>query len=107
MGQKNFLGDSAYVGKGVKRVMRKFKLKERVIKRNVKGWKISKWQETRNRRNSKTRVRVEHIFGFCEQSLSGMFSRAVGFARNAAFNTHTCLVYNMCRYEQILRLGMN
>ena len=32
---------------------------------------------------------------------------AVGFARNAAFNTHTCMVYNMCRYEQILRLGMN
>ena len=31
----------------------------------------------------------------------------VGFARNAAFNTHTCMVYNMCRYEQILRLGMN
>ncbi len=104
---QDFLGDSAYIGKGVKRVMRKFKLKDRVIKRNVKGKKISKWQDTINRKNSKTRVRVEHIFGFCEQSLSGMFSRAVGFARNAAFNTHTCMVYNMCRYEQILRLGMN
>ena len=104
---QDFLGDSAYIGKGVKRVMRKFKLKDRVIKRNVKGKKISKRQDTINRKNSKTRVRVEHIFGFCEQSLSGMFSRAVGFARNAAFNTHTCMVYNMCRYEQILRLGMN
>ena len=104
---QDFLGDSAYIGKGVKRVMRKFKLKDRVIKRNVKFKKISKWQDTINRKNSKTRVRVEHIFGFCEQSLSGMFSRAVGFARNAAFNTHTCMVYNMCRYEQILRLGMN
>lgn len=104
---QDFLGDNAYIGKGVKRVMRKFKLKDSVIKRNVKGKKISKRQDTINRKNSKTRVRVEHIFGFCEQSLSGMFSRAVGFARNAAFNTHTCMVYNMCRYEQILRLGMN
>ena len=104
---QDFLGDSACIGKGVKRVMRKFKLKDRVIKRNVNGKKISKLQDTTNRKNSKTRIRVEHIFGFCEQSLSGMFSRAVGFARNAAFNTHTCMVYNVCRYKQILRLGMN
>ncbi|MCQ2285305.1 MAG: hypothetical protein MJZ76_00320, partial [Bacteroidales bacterium] len=37
----------------------------------------------------------------------GMFSRAVGFARNAARNVLTSLVYNRMRYEQILRLGMN
>ena len=50
---------------------------------------------------------LRHIFGFCEQSLSVMFCRSVIFARNAAFNTHTCMVYIMCRYKQILRLGMN
>ena len=32
---------------------------------------------------------------------------AVGFVRNAAFNTLTNLVYNMNRYEEIVRLGMN
>lgn len=95
--------DSAYIGKGVKRIMRK----HRVIKRNAKGKKISKRQETINRKNSKTRVRVEHIFGYCEQSMHGMFSRTVGFVRNAAFNTLTNLVYNMNRYEEIVRLGMN
>ena len=99
--------DSAYIGKGVKRIMRKHGMKDRVIKRNTKGEKISKRQETLNRKNSKTRVRVEHIFGFCEQSMHGMFCRAVGFARNAAFNTLTNLVYNMNRYEEIVRLGMN
>ena len=34
--------DSAYIGKGVKRVMRKYNLKDRIIKRNVRGKKISK-----------------------------------------------------------------
>ncbi len=51
--------------------------------------------------------RVEHVFGYCELNLHGMFSRVIGFARNAARNTLTNLVYNVCRYEQIVRLGMN
>ena len=60
-----------------------------------------------NKKNSRTRVRVEHVFGYCELNLHGMFSRFIGFARNAARNTLTNLVYNVCRYEQIVRLGMN
>ena len=60
-----------------------------------------------NRRNSKTRAMVEHVFGYFEQSLCGMYSRVVGFARNAARNTLTKLVHNVCRYEQVERLGMN
>ena len=98
---------NTYIGKGVKRVMRKFGMKDKVIKRNTRGKKISKWQETINRKNSKLRVRVEHVFGYMEECLHGMSSRVVGFARNAAFNTLTNLVYNLCRYEQVMRLGMN
>lgn len=56
---EDLLADSAYIGKGVKRVMRKFGMKDKVIK------------------------------------------------RNAAYNTLTNLVYNLCRYEQVMRLGMN
>ena len=55
----------------------------------------------------RTSARVEHVFGYCEQSLRGMYSRAVGFARNAARNILTNLVYNVCRYEQAERPGMN
>ena len=104
---EDVFADSAYIGKGVKRVMRKFGMKDKVIKRNTRGKKLSKWQETINRKNSKLRVRVEHVFGFMEECLHGMYSRVVGFARNAAFNTLTNLVYNLCRYEQVMRLGMN
>lgn len=99
--------DSAYIGKGVKRVLRRYGMKDRVIKRNVKGKKISKWQETINRKNAKIRARVEHVFGIMEECLHGMCSRAVGFLRNETFIIFSSLVYNLVRYEQIKRLGIN
>ena len=104
---EDLLADGVYIGKGVKRVMRKFGMKDKVIKRNTRGKKISKRLETINRKNSKLRMRVEHVLGFMEESLHGMSSRVVGFVRNAAFNTLTNLTYNLCRYEQVMRLGMN
>lgn len=103
---QEFHADSAYIGKGVKRVLRKYNMKDRIIKRNVRGKKISKRQETINKKNSKTRARVEHVFGFMEQSMHGMYSRAVGFIRNMAQIIFTSLVYNMLRYEQIKRLSI-
>ena len=104
---EDLFADSAYIGNGVKRVMRKFEMKDKVIKRNTRGKKISKWQETINRKNSKLRVRVEHVFGYMVECLHGMSSRVVGFARNAAYNSLTNLVYNLFSYEQVMRLGMN
>ena len=99
--------DSAYIGKGVERGLRKYGLKDRIIKRNIKGKKISKWQDTINRKNAKVRAQVKHVFGYMEECLHGMSSRVVGFARNAAYNTLTNLVYNLCRYEKVMRLGIN
>ena len=79
---------------------------DKEIKRNTRSKKIGKWQETINRKNSKLFVRVEHVFGFMKECLRGMSSRVVGFVRNAAFNTLTNLVYNLCRYEHVMRFGM-
>ena len=84
--------DSAYIGKKVKNLMRRFGMKYRVIKRKVKGRELSKRQATLNRKNASPRARVEHVFGYCEQSMHGMVSHAVGFVRNAARNILTSLV---------------
>jgi hypothetical protein len=59
-------------------------MKDKVIKRNTRGKKISKRQETINRKNLKLRVRVEHVFRFMEDILHGMSSRVIGFVRNTA-----------------------
>ena len=50
---------------------------------------------------------LDKFYAFLEENLHGMSSRVVGFARNAAYNTLTNLVYNLCRYKQVMRLGMN
>lgn len=48
---------------------------------------------------------MEHVYGFIENSMSGSTFRGVGHIR-ATFNVAlTNLVYNLCRFEQILRLG--
>ena len=51
---------------------------------------------------SKIRVRIEHVFGFVENSMHG----SIGFDR-AVLNTDlTNLTYNLLRYEQVKRLNL-
>jgi transposase, IS5 family len=51
---------------------------------------------------SSVRSRIEHAFGFIEESLGGSVVRSVGMIR-AKFNiTLTSLVYNICRLGQII-----
>ena len=58
-----------------------------------------------NRRRSKIRKRVEHVFGFIENSMGGKFIRRIGMARAKAKIEIMNLVYNVCRYEQRCRMG--
>ena len=52
---------------------------------------------------SKTRCRVEHIFGFEEGSMKGLVVRSIGLMRAKANVALTSLVYNMFRFIQIVR----
>lgn len=58
-------------------------------------------QKRNNRVKSKTRCRVEHIFGFIEMAMNGSFVRSIGIVRAKAASAITCLVYNIFRYVQI------
>ena len=55
-------------------------------------------QKESNRRKSKIRCRIEHVFGFITVSMHGLTVRSIGIKR-AEFNIGlTNLVYNFCRY---------
>ena len=41
-------------------------------------------QQESNRRKSKIRARIEHVFGYMSQSMKGFYLRAIGRRRNAA-----------------------
>ena len=58
-------------------------------------------QKANNRWKSKTRCRVEHVFGYMEQTMGGLIFRGVGMVRAKANIALTNLVYNMCRLVQI------
>ena len=85
--------------------------KNKLVKANVmrpviceKGHRnhpLTKKQKKRNRKKSKRRCRVEHVFGFIEGVMHGSFVRTIGIARAKASFALTCLVYNIFRYCQI------
>jgi transposase len=48
----------------------------------------------------------EHIFGFITNSMNDLYIQAIGFQRAKGIIGLINLVYNMCRYEQIVRLKL-
>jgi len=68
--------------------------------------KLTEEQRVANREKSRTRSRVEHIFGFMENTMNRLYIRTVGLARATAVIGLINLTYNMSRYEQIVRLNL-
>ena len=68
--------------------------------------KLTEEQRAANREKSRTRSRVEHIFGFMENTMNRLYIRTVGLARATAVIGLINLTYNMSRYEQIVRLNL-
>ena len=63
-------------------------------------------QKESNRQKSKIRARIEPGFGFMSQSMKGFYLRDIGRRRNAAAIGLINLIYNLARYEQIVRLQL-
>lgn len=71
---------------------------------NEKGYRnkpLTEEQKANNKEKSKTRARVEHIFGFVENSMNGSFVRTIGMARAKAKIGMMNLTYNICRCTQL------
>ena len=58
-------------------------------------------QIANNKEISRTRVRVEHIFGFVENSMDGSIVRTIGFPRAKAKIGMMNLTYNICCCVQL------
>ncbi len=72
--------------------------------KGYRGHPLSPAKQRVNKKRSKTRARVEHIFGFQTVSMGGKLIRCVGLTRASHKIGMRNLVYNMCRYTQLLRL---
>jgi transposase, IS5 family len=93
--------DSAYVGEKQEAVISKNKMLNKVHEKGYKNKPLTENQKAKNTQKSKIRARVEHIFGFMERSMHGMYLYSVGIQRITAIVGLMNLTYNMFRKIQL------
>lgn len=99
---KAVYADSAYWGKVVAEALPE-NVENHIHERGTKQHPLTEEQKASNKIKSKTRCRIEHIFGFMTGAMHGITVRSVGIVR-AEFNIGlTNLIYNLCRYEFLHR----
>ena len=93
--------DAGYEGK--EDVVRECGMNPIICEKGHKNQPLTEEQKKRNKEKAKCRCLIEHIFGFIEGAMSGSVVRSIGIARARAYTAITCLVYNICRFEQLCR----
>jgi len=91
--------DSAYVGQET--TLSKHRVKDQIHQKGYKNKPLTEQEKSLNTEKSKTRARVEHVFGFMENSMNSMFFRKVGIKRAETAVGLMNLVYNMFRKIQL------
>ena len=104
---QSLYADSAYTGEDQESTISKHEMKNEVHEKGYRNRPLTEVQNANNKIKSKTRVRVEHVFGFMEQSMNGLYLRCVGLVRATGIIGLINLTYNLFRFEQIIRLKCN
>ena len=94
-------GDSAYSSKELEGLYVKKGMISKVNRQGYRYKTIPKKQQKQNRKQSKVRARVEHIFGFMANSMNGMFLKYRSFVRNQVGIGLMNLTYNLFRLVQL------
>ena len=97
-GDKEMYADSAYSGEPIAKMLAKKGIENQIHEKGYRNHPLTDEQKVLNRKKSKIRVRVEHVFGYMTNSMNGITVRSIGMDR-ARFNSgFTNLLYNICRY---------
>ena len=98
--------DSAYTGEDQNKVIEKYEVVNKVHEKGYRNKPLTDEQKASNKEKSKTRARVEHVFGFMEQSMNGLTIKSLGIKRATGIIGLINLTYNLFRYEQVKRLNL-
>ena len=97
--------DSAYKSNKIETYLKDTNVKSKVIQRAYRNTPLTNKQDKENYKYSKTRVRVEHIFGTFKTSMNSALNlKAIGLDRIKSITELINLTYNFLRYEQLVRL---
>lgn len=97
--------DSAYSGEPIAEIVVKHEMQNQIHEKGYRNAPLTEEQKERNKTKSKIRVRVEHIFGFIENSMNGSYIRSIGIKRATAIIGLMNLTYNMFRYMQLVSIN--
>jgi IS5 family transposase len=96
-----FYADSAYTGKSQEEIIKNKEMENRVCEKGYRNRPLTEEQKANNTEKSRIRSRVEHIFGFMEMSMNGMYINCIGIKRATAIIGLMNLTYNMFRKTQL------
>jgi IS5 family transposase len=102
---KRLWADSAYYSGEMEKHLQDTGYISRVIYKHKNRHPEWSDRDRENQRRSKIRKRVEHIFGFMQNSMGGKFIRTIGLIRAIGKISLMNITYNICRFEQLHRLG--
>lgn len=94
--------DSAYRSIEHERELKRHGFRSHVHERAYRGRPLTAGQERNNRKRSRVRVRVEHVFAAMTQ-MGGMTVRSIGIERMSAWSKMKALTYNLKRLEVLVR----
>lgn len=99
--------DSAYTGEAIETILEEHGVTGEICEKGYRNHPLTPAQKKRTRKKSTIRVRVEPMFGFMTNTMKdGLPMRWIGMPRITAGIGRLNLVYNLARYEQILRLTL-
>jgi IS5 family transposase len=98
--------DSAYTGEPVENLLKERNITPIICAKGYRNKPLTEEQKKGNTQKSRFRSRVEHVFGFIENSMHGSYIRSIGIKRAKEIIGLINLTYNFYRYEQIVRLNL-
>lgn len=94
--------DSAYRSKEQEERLQANGIESQICEKGARGKPLTEEQKAANRQKSKTRVRVEHVFG-AQAQMGGHVVRTIGMARARVKIAIMNLAYNMRRFVLLCR----
>ena len=98
---ESFYADSAYSGALLETVIAGKGMINQVCEKGARNHLLTDEQKASNRKKSRVRVRIEHIFEFMENSMNEMYIQCIGIKRATAIVGLMNLTYNMFRKIQL------
>src|SRR4029077_2695170 len=103
---RDVFADSAYRSAETEATLKAQGFKSRIHVRAARSHPLSKTEEEANRKKSRVRARVEHVFGAQQISAGGRIARTLGIVRARAKIGLQNLVYNIRRLVTLERMAV-